>query len=140
MRREGLIVAALLLVAPCSSDAGGRVILESGSAPRGPLIRLVAPVPPPPAPPRPHHPSRRRLLPGFVLPADVVFVPVPASPDAPLDEEPIPVAEPAPRPVAEPKVLLPPGPPPPDPTGARTIVIQRGDQIEVQTLPAVGTP
>ena len=142
MRRISLIVALLLLAAPSIGTAGNRdtrtrSLLVEESALRGPVIVRAAPPTAHPHPP--HRSSHHRLTPGFLAPADVVLVPINEGVEE-RDAEPAATEEPPVTPVAEPKMLLPPSASQPDPAGARTIVIQRGDQIEVVKVPPTGRP
>jgi hypothetical protein len=139
MRRVAMIIAALFLGTPCVVDAGGRIGIVADPGTRIPEMRSV-----PPPRHRPHRSPRHRFPPGLLGPVGAFFPASEFFDDRPdVTPDPAPVAQPPapdPPPVAEPKMLFPPAPAPLDPTGARSIVIQRGDQLEVQTFPPVGRP
>ena len=144
MRRISLIVALLLVAAPSFGAAGGRSILVRDPERPGPGIGRAAP--PTPHPHRRHGPFHHRLFPGVLGPGDLVLVP--SDDAAERDDEPavteapraaMPATPPA-TPSAEPKILLPPAASQPDPPGVRTIVIQRGDRIEVLRVPSSERP
>ena len=86
----------------------------------------------------PHRSSKHRFIPGVLAYPDIVWIvqdePPVATTDGPREPE-APAPASAAPPVAEPKVLFPPAPSVPARPGERTIVIQRGDQVEVQTFP-----
>ena len=138
MRRVAVIAATLLLATAHVVGAADRTSIARDPAVRRPPVRAVVPTPPDR---RPRFP-RPLVGRGLFVPTDV-FALVPPSVvvvDAPPVEDTAEQSIPRPAPVAEPKVLFPPAPPTPDPPGVRTIVIQRGDRLEVQTLPLVGKP
>ena len=76
-------------------------------------------------------PPPRTIIPFPIRTDDVVMVPEPVvvTPRTPEPAPSVP-AEPAPQP----KVLLPPSPSPAPRAGTRTVIIQRGSAIEVQSF------
>ena len=132
-----LSVAVLGLSAPSAGEAGGPPMRGHGDRL---LTRPAMPVRPALAPPAPAPPKVRkpRFVPVIVgTPEDVWIVqsapPVLAAPEP--EREP---REPAPRPVAEPKILTPPTSSPAARPGEHVVVVQRGDRIEVQAFPVDG--
>ena len=138
----GLGLAVTCLAVPLEGDAHGR---RSGAMRGGSHeVTLRARPTPPITPFHRHHGGHHDRRPhGFVpwvwLAPDIVYVlrDEPAAPDASEPEAP-PEPTPVSAPVPEPKILLPPAPPPAARPGERTIVIQRGDKLEVHTFPTGG--
>src|SRR5947207_13549110 len=117
---------ALLVVIPRLADAGGAFPTDRGHAFRAPSV-------PAHARPRLSAPRRfreRPFVPFAGYPGETYEVPD----DDVIVLQPVPSAPPVERPVAEPKFLSPPAPAAPGSAGARTVVIQRGSTIEVQSF------
>jgi hypothetical protein len=124
-----VIVAALVGGAPAVSDAGGPSAMGRGPALRGPSNRVPTFSPSP----RAHHRfDRRPFFGATILPSErVVEVIVREIPvEVPVVTRKV---EPAETAAAEPKFVLPPAPS--EAAGSRTVVVQRGSKIEVQTFP-----
>jgi hypothetical protein len=125
-----LTVAALVVSAPCVTDAGSPLGMGQGHAFRGPSNSISTF----PTSPRTHHRFDRSPFGGAAVipwdPYDAVMPAVPA--EVPVIVRNVPPPDP---PVADPKFVFPPAPSAPEPAGSHTVIVQRGSRIEVQSFP-----
>src|SRR5215475_1430015 len=125
-------IAAVAVSVPSIAHAGGRLGMGHGHAFRGPSNSVSAF----PVAPRAHRRFERNQFGGTAVipwePNDIVVPMVP--PDVPVFVRNVPPPPPE-APVPDAKFVLPPAPSGPEAAGSRTVIVQRGSKIEVQSFP-----
>src|SRR5262245_48648705 len=137
MRLPIIATAALLMSIPCRSDAGGpadrfgmgragEFRTQNSFSVSPPALSMSAPF-------RFH--NRSLWSPYIPQGSGAVYMAPPQLYVVPMPVQQVSREIPPPVPVPDPKFISPPTQSPPSPPGSRTVIVQRGAQIEVQSFP-----
>ena len=133
-----LVTAGLLMSIPGRGDAGGpidRVGMGAAGGFRTQNSFFVSPPALSMSPPF-RFPNRSLWYPSIPAGSGAVYMVPPQVLVVPMLVQSVSSAPPAPVAVPDPKFISPPTQGAPSPPGSRTVIVQRGSQIEVQSFPA----